>query len=123
MTSMRRLFNVLLALVPASLAIATLAGNVREVRADEPPAIKATYDKLCKSCHGEDGKGVAKKATTLKIDAKLLDFSREEATKMTADEKKKILADGKEKMPAFSKKLAPTDVDPILAYVDSLTKK
>ncbi len=71
---------------------------------------QAIWDKLCKSCHGTDGKGVAAKATTLKIDAVLLNLGREGTEKMTRDELKTIVLDGKEKMPAYKTKVKEDEI-------------
>lgn len=78
------------------------------------------YDKLCKSCHGVDGKGVATKAAVLKIDANLLNFNRDEAKALSKDEKKKILLGGKDKMPAYEKKVTPEQADSLLDLVAKL---
>ncbi len=123
MTAMHRAFPILLALVPASLLIAALGGNVPDARAAEAAAVQPSYDKLCKSCHGADGKGNPVKAGVLKIDAKLLDFHRDEAKALDRDAKKKILLEGKDKMPAYGKKLSPGDVDPLLDLVERLQKE
>lgn len=83
-------------------------------------AIQARYDKLCKSCHGADGKGNAAKAKTLKIDATKLDLTRAEAANLTKEERRKILLEGKEKMPAYAKKLKPEEVDAMVEFVEGL---
>jgi mono/diheme cytochrome c family protein len=77
---------------------------------------KATYDKMCASCHGADGRGNAAKARVLKIDPKLLDLGREEARSIPREAKRKILLEGKAKMPAYAKKLKADQVDPVLDH-------
>lgn len=69
------------------------------------------FTKLCKSCHGLDGKGNPEKAKALKIKPALLDFGRPEASKLARNELKEIVLKGKNKMPAYERKLKPTDVD------------
>jgi mono/diheme cytochrome c family protein len=71
---------------------------------------------MCASCHGADGHGSAAKATTLKIDAKLLDLGRAEAKGISRAEKRTILVDGKGKMPGYGKKVAAEEIDPLLDY-------
>jgi mono/diheme cytochrome c family protein len=83
---------------------------------------KAVYDKSCKSCHAEDGKGNAKMAGNLKIDAGLLNLGRDEIKDLTRDQLKAIVSDGKEKMPAYGKKLAGADLDAALDYAMELAK-
>lgn len=81
---------------------------------------KATYDKMCASCHGADGKGNADKAKLLKLDVATLNLGRAESAKLTQDDLKKIITDGKAKMPAYGKKLKPEEVDPIVAHTTTL---
>jgi mono/diheme cytochrome c family protein len=90
--------------------------------ADAPaaPAGQATYERLCKSCHGDNGRGNPAKATALKLEPELLNLARPEALAMTREERRKVLLEGKGKMPAYGKKLQPADVDPLLDHVDAL---
>lgn len=81
---------------------------------------KASFDKMCASCHGADGKGNPAKAGILKIDAAVLNLGRPEGAKATKDELKQIVIKGKNKMPAYEKKLAAADVDPVLDYAMQL---
>jgi mono/diheme cytochrome c family protein len=83
---------------------------------------KATYDKMCASCHGADGKGNAEKAKVLKVDAALLNLGRPEGKDLDRDKLKQILVDGKGKMPPYGKKLKPDEVDPVLDYSLGLAK-
>jgi mono/diheme cytochrome c family protein len=83
---------------------------------------QATYDKMCKSCHGADGAGNPARAKMLKIDEAKLNLGREESAKLTRDDLKKVLLDGKEKMPAYGKKLKPDEVDPMVDLVTELAK-
>ena len=81
---------------------------------------KATFEKMCASCHGADGRGNAEKAATLKLDAALLNLGRPESAKIARDELKKILLEGKEKMPKYGKKLKADEQDPVLDYAMQL---
>jgi mono/diheme cytochrome c family protein len=83
---------------------------------------KATFDKMCASCHGADGKGNPDKANVLKIDAALLNLGRPETKDTSRDDLKKALLDGKAKMPSYAKKLKADEVDPVLDYSISLAK-
>jgi mono/diheme cytochrome c family protein len=100
--------------------IVVLLAAAGVTRADAPG--KASFDKLCQSCHAADGSGNAQKAKVLKIDPQLLNLGREEVSKLSRADLKKILLDGKGKMPAYQKKLAPADVDPLLDYALELAK-
>jgi mono/diheme cytochrome c family protein len=83
---------------------------------------KATYDKMCASCHGPDGKGNPDKAKALKIDPNLLNLGRPEGKDIPPDKLKEVLLNGKEKMPGYAKKLKPAEVDPVLDYAIGLAK-
>jgi cytochrome c6 len=102
------------------VAIFTIALLAAPAWGEGNEAGKAVYDKQCASCHGADGKGNAKRATMLKIDAAKLDLTRAEAAGMTADQKKTVLVEGKGKMPAYGKKLKPEEVDAVLNHAMAL---
>jgi mono/diheme cytochrome c family protein len=82
--------------------------------------VKASYDKMCASCHGADGRGSTAKAAVLKVEPVLLDLGREAAKAIAPAEKRRILLEGKAKMPGYAKKLAATEVEPMLAYCETL---
>ncbi len=81
-----------------------------------------TYDRLCKSCHGADGKGNEAKAKILKIDAERMNLGRAEAAGRTKEQTKDIVSKGKDKMPAYEKKLKPEEIDPVVEYAMGLAK-
>lgn len=81
---------------------------------------KASYDKLCASCHGADGKGNPAKATLLKLDPAVLNLGRPESAGATREQLKEMVLKGKAKMPAYEKKLAAEEVDPVLDYAMQL---
>jgi mono/diheme cytochrome c family protein len=83
---------------------------------------KATYDKMCASCHAADGTGNPDKAKMLKVDPATLSLGRPETATRTRDELRTMLLAGKGKMPAYEKKLQPADVDPVLDYAMGLAK-
>lgn len=104
-------------LVGACLGI---AWSVPSLLAADAQAGKATYDKLCVSCHGADGKGnpamikalgekgmnIASKETQAKKDADLL----------------KVIVEGAGKMPASGKSLSSQEQKDVLSYTRSLAK-
>jgi len=104
-------FALFFSVTPTSLASAAAA---------TPREPKAIYDKLCKSCHGADGKGVAAKAATLKIEPVLLNLGREGTEKITRDELKAIVLEGKDKMPAYKTKVTPEEVDALVELAETL---
>ena len=97
----------------------TFAGGAT-VWAAEAGGGKATYDKLCVSCHGADGKGnpamakamgekglnIVGKDTKAKKDADLL----------------KVIVEGAGKMPASGKNLSKSEQADVLSYTRSLAK-
>ena len=101
----------------AGVAAAPIAHAADAAAPREPQAI---YDKLCKSCHAEDGRGNAAKAATLKIDPALLNLGRPGTETLTQEDRKAILLDGKEKMPSYKSKVKPEEVDPLLELAEKL---
>lgn len=103
----------------ASACLLTVA-STGTVRAGEAGGGKATYDKLCASCHGKDGKGnpamakamgekglnIVGKDTQAKNDAALL----------------KVIVQGAGKMPASGKNLSKQEQSDVLSYTRSLAK-
>ena len=97
-----------------------LAWSVQSVWSADAKTGKATYDKLCVSCHGADGKGnpamikalgekglnIVGKDTQAKSDAQLL----------------KVIVEGAGKMPASGKNLTPQEQKEVLAHTRSLAK-
>ena len=84
------------------------------------PAGKATYDKLCTSCHGADGKG--NPAMAKAMGEKGLNLTTKEVQAMKDDEILKVIVDGKGKMPASGKNLNKQEQKEVLAYTRSLAK-
>ena len=84
------------------------------------PAGKATYDKLCVSCHGKDGKG--NPAMAKAMGEKGLNLTTKEVQAMKDDELLKVIVDGKGKMPASGKNLSTQEQKEVLAYTRSLAK-
>ena len=77
---------------------------------------KKVYAAKCTGCHGADGNGNAKMATTLKVTIPPLAQS---AAKPEA-EVRKTLVEGKKPMPAYGKTLSADEIDAVLAYSKSL---
>jgi mono/diheme cytochrome c family protein len=84
---------------------------------------KATYKKMCQSCHGADGRGNAAKAKVLKIDPEKLNLGREESANLTRAELETIMRDGKGKMPGYAKKLNEAELGAVLDYSMELAAK
>jgi mono/diheme cytochrome c family protein len=81
---------------------------------------KATYDKLCASCHGADGKG--NPAMTKALGEKGLNIVGKETKAKKDDELLKIIAEGAGKMPASGKGLSEQERKDVLAHTRSLAK-
>jgi mono/diheme cytochrome c family protein len=88
--------------------------------AGEAKAGKATYDKLCASCHGADGKGNPAMAKTM--GEKGLNLTTKDAQSKKDDELLKVITQGEGKMPASGKNLSKQEQTDVLAYVRSLGK-
>jgi len=81
---------------------------------------KATYDKLCVSCHGADGKG--NPAMTKVLGEKELNIVSKETSKKKDEELLTVITDGRGKMPASGKGLSKQEQRDLLTYVRSLAK-
>ncbi len=79
---------------------------------------KATYDKLCASCHAADGKGNPGMAKTMKG----LDIVGKDTQAKKDDQLLKVIVEGEGKMPASGKNLSKEEQANVLAYVRSLAK-
>ncbi len=103
--------------VLVTAGILTVAGGTAAWSADAK-AGKATYDKLCASCHGADGKGNAAMAKTMKG----LDIVGKDTQAKKDDQLLKVITEGEGKMPASGKNLSKDEQANVLAYVRSLAK-
>jgi len=81
---------------------------------------KATYDKLCVSCHGPDGKG--NPAMIKALGEKGLNLVGKETKAKKDEELLKVITQGAGKMPASGKNLSPQEQKDVLAYTRSLAK-
>ena len=81
---------------------------------------KATYDKLCVSCHGADGKGNPAMAKAL--GDKGLNIVGKETKAKKDEELLKVIVEGAGKMPASGKNLSKEEQKDVLAYTRSLAK-
>ena len=86
----------------------------------ETKAGKATYDKLCVSCHGADGKG--NPAMTKVMGEKELNIVDKETLAKKDPELLKVIAEGAGKMPASGKGLSAQEQKDVLSYSRSLAK-
>ena len=81
---------------------------------------KATYDKLCVSCHGADGKGNPAMAKAL--GEKGLNVVAKDVQAKKDDELLKVIVEGAGKMPASGKNLSQQEQKDVLSYMRSLAK-
>jgi mono/diheme cytochrome c family protein len=86
----------------------------------EAKAGKATYDKLCVSCHGADGKG--NPAMVKAMGEKGLNLVGKDTRSKNDDALLKIIVDGSGKMPPSGKNLSKQEQKDILNYTRSLAK-
>jgi alcohol dehydrogenase (quinone), cytochrome c subunit len=87
--------------------------------ADAKPG-KATYGKLCASCHGADGKG--NPAMIKALGKKGLNIVGKDTKAKKDQELLKVIAQGTGKMPASGKGLSQQEQKDVLAYTRSLAK-
>lgn len=80
---------------------------------------KATYQKLCASCHGPDGKG---NPAMTKAFGEKLNITTKEVVKASDEELLKVITQGKGKMPASGKSLSKQEQKQVLEHVRSLAK-
>jgi cytochrome c oxidase cbb3-type subunit III len=97
----------------------TVAAN-SYVWSAEAKAGKATYDKLCVSCHGADGKG--NPAMAKAMGEKGLNIVAKDVQAKKDDELLKVIVEGQGKMPASGKGLSQQEQKDVLAYIRSLAK-
>jgi len=81
---------------------------------------KATYDKLCVSCHGADGKGNPAMAKAMG-EKGLNIVGKDTQAKKDADVLK-VIVEGAGKMPASGKNLSKQEQADVLSYTRSLAK-
>ena len=114
---MKKHSNKLAVLVSAGLL--TVAGGAT-VWAAEAGGGKATYEKLCVSCHGADGKGNPAMAKVMGEKA-LNIVGKDTQAKKDADVLK-VIVEGAGKMPASGKNLSKQEQADVLSYTRSLAK-
>lgn len=88
--------------------------------AGEAKGGKATYDKLCASCHGAEGKG--NPAMAKAMGEKGLNLTTKEVKEAKDDALLKVITEGKGKMPASGKGLSKAEQKEVLDFVRSLGK-
>ena len=105
--------------VLVSAGLLTVAGGTSAWSA-EAKAGKATYDKLCASCHGADGKG--NPAMTKVMGEKELNIVDQETREKKDDALLKVIVEGAGKMPASGKNLNKQEQTDVLNYTRALAK-
>jgi mono/diheme cytochrome c family protein len=113
-------------MIKIKLLTALLGGCVLTVAISSPTwsgeakTGKATYDKLCVSCHGADGKG--NPAMAKAMGEKGLNIVGKETKAKSDEELLKVIVEGAGKMPASGKNLSKEEQKEVLAYTRSLAK-
>lgn len=102
-----------------SACVLTLAAGSTAWSADAK-AGKATYDKLCVSCHGADGKG--NPAMTKAMGEKGLNIVGKDTQGKKDDQLLKVITEGAGKMPASGKNLSKQEQADVLSHTRSLAK-
>jgi len=81
---------------------------------------KASYDKLCVSCHGANGKGNPAMAKVM--GEKALNIVSKDVQAKKDPELLKVIVEGAGKMPASGKNLSAQEQKDVLTYTRSLAK-
>ena len=102
-----------------SVCVLALAAGSAAWSADAK-AGKATYDKLCVSCHGADGKG--NPAMAKAMGEKGLNIVGKDTQGKKDDQLLKVITQGAGKMPASGKNLSKQEQTDVLSYTRSLAK-
>jgi mono/diheme cytochrome c family protein len=97
----------------------TLAAT-SQARSAEAKAGKATYDKLCASCHGADGKG--NPAMIKAMGEKGLNIVTKDVQAKKDEELLKVIVEGQGKMPPSGKNLSQQEQKEVLSHMRSLAK-
>ena len=105
--------------VLVSACLLTVAGAGTAWSADAK-AGKATYEKLCVSCHGADGKG--NPAMAKAMGEKGLNIVGKDTQGKKDDQLLKVITEGAGKMPASGKNLSKQEQTDVLSYTRSLAK-
>ena len=105
------------AVILASFALLILS---RVSWAGEAGDGKATYQKLCVSCHGADGKG--NPAMTKVFGEKELNIAAKGTAGKKDEELLKVITEGRGKMPASGKSLGKQEQKQLLEHMRSLAK-
>jgi mono/diheme cytochrome c family protein len=107
-----------LAVLVSACLLTAASGAI--VWAADAKAGKATYDKLCVSCHGADGKGNPAMAKAMG-EKGLNIVGKDTQAKKDADVLK-VIVEGAGKMPASGKNLSKQEQADVLSYTRSLAK-
>ncbi|HEY5040258.1 MAG TPA: cytochrome c [bacterium] len=78
------------------------------------------FEGKCAQCHGKDAKGMPKMAKVLKVDPMLVDLTRDDAVKLSTEDKVKTVTNGKKKMPKNKGKLTDEQIQQVVKYLESL---
>lgn len=96
-------------------ALMFAVGSATVAWSAEAKAGKATYDKLCVSCHGADGKG--NPAMIKAMGEKGLNIVGKDTQGKKDDQLLKVITEGAGKMPASGKNLSKQEQEDLLSYI------
>ena len=102
----------------SSLALFLLAFSM--AWSEDLAAGKKIFEGKCAQCHGKDAKGVVKMAKVLKVEPVAIDLTRDEAVKLSTEDKIKTVTGGKKKMPKYLGKLTDEQIQQVVKYLESL---
>jgi mono/diheme cytochrome c family protein len=106
---MRKPAIALVAVLAVSLSVPAFAAGP-----DGKEIYTAKSSPKCSMCHGAAGEGKASMKNT--------DLRTADVQKMTDVQLTDVIAGGKGSMPAYGKKLSPTEIQAVIAYIRTLKK-
>jgi len=101
---------------PSSSPAATSNSSASQSTPDQFAAVRAIYDKECKSCHGQNGTGGPVKledGTKLKVPS----FREGHALRHPDSDYLKQITKGGDGMPAFEKKLTAEQMNDLIKFI------
>ncbi len=114
MRQSNRHFLILLGLLV--LLVGTIGLGVLRASGADLAKGEKIFKLMCAKCHGPTGRGDGPQAEDL--DTKPMDYTdKARMAKFTDDQLRGTIIDGKAPMPSFKKKLKPSDVEDVLAYI------
>jgi cytochrome c6 len=122
--SMTRIFmtfasrTICSALMIAVVGLSVAFQPVTALAAPLDQAAQSLFNQTCASCHGKDGAG-----TPVGKSLNVPDLGSDAVQNKPDAELRQIISDGKNNMPPFKASLSEAQIDSLVAYIRTFTKK